>query len=216
MTLLCGCYEISHPAKGYQIIASILEAPVVAGKGSRSNFLLAGFPWEVAGQVDQTRFLFLDRLPFSAWECGSRGCATRLRVTTENGGIIYHGERAGQDMHVCTAELFKADLFVRDGFDDIWPGDEHVRGVLDHEDEIGDRRRVDRAASAGAHDQRDFDFAKHYGLKIRQVITPKDTQHVTTLQQAYIEQGVMINSGQFLLELIDELVICGLWVIPTK
>lgn len=104
MTLLCGCYEISHPAKGYQIIASILEAPVVAGKGSRSNFLLAGFPWEVAGQVDQTRFLFLDRLPFSAWECESRGCATRLRVTTENGGIIYHGERVGQDMHVCTAD----------------------------------------------------------------------------------------------------------------
>lgn len=76
----------------------------MAGKGSSSNALLAGFPWEAAGQVDRAQFVFADRLPFSAWECDYLGCATRLRVMTDGGGVIYHDERVGQDMHVCTAD----------------------------------------------------------------------------------------------------------------
>lgn len=104
LTFLGGCYEISHPAEGYQIVANVLEAPIVAGTGSRSNVLLAGFPWEVAGQVDHAKFVFFDRLPFSAWECTGIGCATRLRVVTENGAVIHHAKRVGQDMHVCTAD----------------------------------------------------------------------------------------------------------------
>jgi hypothetical protein len=104
LALLCGCYEITHPAKGYQIVANVLEAPIVAGSGTRSNVLLAGFPWEVAGQVDRAQFVFFNRLPFTAWECNGIGCATRLRVLTENGGVIYHSERIGQDMHVCTED----------------------------------------------------------------------------------------------------------------
>jgi hypothetical protein len=104
LTILCGCYEISHPAEGYQVIATVLEAPIIAGTGSRSNVLLAGFPWKIAGQVDHANFVFFDRLPFSAWECKGIGCATRLRVMTENGTVIYHSKRIGQDMHVCTAD----------------------------------------------------------------------------------------------------------------
>ncbi len=50
------------------------------------------------------------------------------------------------------AQLFLGDLFVRDGADDIRPGDEHVGGLVDHEDEVGDGGRVDSAAGAGAHD----------------------------------------------------------------
>ena len=54
------------------------------------------------------------------------------------------------------AELLGGDLLVRHGLHDVGAGDEHVGGVLDHEDEVGHRRRVDRAAGAGAHDQRDL------------------------------------------------------------
>ncbi len=50
------------------------------------------------------------------------------------------------------AQLFLGDLFVRDGADDIRAGDEHVGGLVDHEDEVGDGGRVDSAAGAGAHD----------------------------------------------------------------
>lgn len=49
-----------------------------------------------------------------------------------------------------------------------------------------------------AHDQRDYEFAKVYGLPIKQVIAPKDEQSVCDLQQAaFVEKGILINSGQF-------------------
>ena len=51
------------------------------------------------------------------------------------------------------AELLEADLLAGDRLDHVGPGDEHVRGLLDHEDEVGDRRRVDSAARARSHDQ---------------------------------------------------------------
>jgi len=49
-----------------------------------------------------------------------------------------------------------------------------------------------------AHDQRDFEFAKKYNLPIRIVIQPKD-QEVSfhTLEAAFDEEGIMVNSGQF-------------------
>jgi leucyl-tRNA synthetase len=49
-----------------------------------------------------------------------------------------------------------------------------------------------------AHDQRDFDFAKKYGLDIIVVVTPEDeTLDADTLSEAYVGEGVMINSGEF-------------------
>ena len=52
--------------------------------------------------------------------------------------------------------------------------------------------------SVPAHDQRDFDFAKKYGLDIVVVVNPEDTDlDGQTLTEAYVGRGVMINSGQF-------------------
>ncbi len=49
-----------------------------------------------------------------------------------------------------------------------------------------------------AHDQRDFEFAKKFGLPIRVVIQPKDKElKPEEMEEAYEEQGVMINSGEF-------------------
>jgi leucyl-tRNA synthetase len=50
-----------------------------------------------------------------------------------------------------------------------------------------------------AHDQRDFEFARRYGLPIRVVINPPDadTLSAETMSEAFIEDGVMVNSGQF-------------------
>ena len=47
-----------------------------------------------------------------------------------------------------------------------------------------------------AHDERDFAFAMKYGLPIRVVIAPPEWQS-EELEEAYIEPGVMVNSGQF-------------------
>ncbi len=47
-----------------------------------------------------------------------------------------------------------------------------------------------------AHDERDFEFARRYGLPIREVITP-DGAHHHDLTQAYVGEGVMVHSGPF-------------------
>ncbi|MBU4457184.1 MAG: leucine--tRNA ligase [Candidatus Omnitrophica bacterium] len=49
-----------------------------------------------------------------------------------------------------------------------------------------------------AHDERDFDFAKKYGLSIEVVIdNPKGSLDAKTMKEAYIEEGVMVNSHPF-------------------
>ena len=51
--------------------------------------------------------------------------------------------------------------------------------------------------SVPAHDQRDYEFAKKYGLDIKQVIYPANNEEVDLGQQAFTEKGVLKNSGQF-------------------
>ncbi len=48
-----------------------------------------------------------------------------------------------------------------------------------------------------AHDQRDLDFARKYGLPVTPVVAPRDVDPagVTVGAEAYAEDGVMINSG---------------------
>ncbi len=50
-----------------------------------------------------------------------------------------------------------------------------------------------------AHDQRDFEFAKQYGLPIRVVIQPPEDAALdgATMAEAYVADGVMANSGEF-------------------
>ncbi len=47
-----------------------------------------------------------------------------------------------------------------------------------------------------AHDDRDFEFAKKFNLPITQVIIPEG-QELIELEEAYIGDGVMVNSSQF-------------------
>ena len=49
-----------------------------------------------------------------------------------------------------------------------------------------------------AHDQRDFEFAKKYGLDIVVVIRPPDRElRPEEMEEAYVEDGIMVNSGPF-------------------
>jgi leucyl-tRNA synthetase len=48
-----------------------------------------------------------------------------------------------------------------------------------------------------AHDQRDYEFARKYGLRIHQVIQPADGSLANIDDEAYLEHGTLINSGQF-------------------
>jgi leucyl-tRNA synthetase len=52
--------------------------------------------------------------------------------------------------------------------------------------------------SVPAHDQRDFEFAKKYGLDIIVVVNPEEYDlHPETMKEAYAEDGIMVNSGKF-------------------
>ncbi len=48
------------------------------------------------------------------------------------------------------------------------------------------------------HDQRDFEFAKKYAIPLRVVIQPPEAAlSEETMTEAYVEEGVLVNSGQF-------------------
>ncbi len=55
-----------------------------------------------------------------------------------------------------TAQLLLGHDLVGDRANHLRPGHEHVGAVLDHEDEVGHRRRIDRTARAGAADHADL------------------------------------------------------------
>ncbi len=49
-----------------------------------------------------------------------------------------------------------------------------------------------------AHDQRDFEFAKRYGLPVIVVIQPPDRPlNAETMTEAYVGEGTLVNSDQF-------------------
>ncbi|MEQ9394806.1 leucine--tRNA ligase [Haliea sp.] len=48
-----------------------------------------------------------------------------------------------------------------------------------------------------AHDQRDWEFARKYGLTIRQVIAPADDSAADLEQGAVTAKGTLVNSGEF-------------------
>ncbi len=51
--------------------------------------------------------------------------------------------------------------------------------------------------SVPAHDQRDWEFARKYGLPVRQVIRPLDKEDWDFDQGAFVGKGVICNSGRF-------------------
>jgi leucyl-tRNA synthetase len=49
-----------------------------------------------------------------------------------------------------------------------------------------------------AHDQRDFEFARKYGLPVKVVISPEGRElDAATMDEAYVSPGVMVDSGPF-------------------
>ena len=47
------------------------------------------------------------------------------------------------------------------------------------------------------HDQRDHEFATKHGLPIRQVIAAADGREVEVSEAAFVEHGILVNSGEF-------------------
>ena len=69
------------------------------------------------------------------------------------------GHAALGGMNVGPAQLLETDLFAGHRLDDLGSGDEHVAAAPAHQDEVGNRRAVDRAAGAGAENGA---YLRHY------------------------------------------------------
>nr|AAY82838.1 predicted acetyl-CoA carboxylase [uncultured bacterium MedeBAC46A06] len=80
------------------------------------------------------------------------GAHQHLDVILE--GTMRHARSAA--VHLGPAKLLGGEILMRHCLHHVRAGDEHVARPLDHEDEIGDRRRVDGATGTGPHDQRDL------------------------------------------------------------
>jgi len=48
-----------------------------------------------------------------------------------------------------------------------------------------------------AHDQRDYEFAREYGVPIRQVVYPSDGSRQDVREEAFTDKGVLRDSGEF-------------------
>ncbi|MCQ8180489.1 leucine--tRNA ligase [Methylomonas sp. SURF-1] len=51
--------------------------------------------------------------------------------------------------------------------------------------------------SVPAHDQRDYEFAKRYGIAIKEVIASADGSDDSVAEKAFTDKGVLKNSGEF-------------------
>ena len=71
------------------------------------------------------------------------------------GGDVVRRARLGH-VGVGAAEFLHRDVLTGDGLDDVGAGDEHLAGLVDHDDEVGQRGGVHVPARCGAHDQRDL------------------------------------------------------------
>ena len=76
----------------------------------------------------------------------------RLRLVVR--GEVRHAALRRVDERA--AEGLRIDLLVGHGLHDVGTGHEHVARPLDHDREVGHRRRVHRAAGARTHDHRDL------------------------------------------------------------
>jgi len=101
----------------------------------------------VLRQVGQQRLDDADRLPFIG----------RRELHVAGDGRV----------RARAAEVLLADDLAGGGADHLGAGDEHVRRVLDHDHEVGQRRRVGGTAGAGPGDDRDL---RHHARKQRVVV----------------------------------------------
>ena len=124
---------------------------------------IVGFVRVVRHDVEQCRIASVARVGARAarWiidvvlgdvaeQLADRRQARRLRRMCE----VRHARRRG--MCVGAAQFLHRDVLVRHRLHDVRSGDEHVRRAAHHVREVGDRRRIHRAARAGPENGRDL------------------------------------------------------------
>ena len=88
-----------------------------------------------------------------------RGQEAEQALADLDGLLVVLGDEVNhagvRHVRIGAAECLGGDLLAGDLLDDLGPGDEHL-GLAGHDDEVGQGRRVGRAAGAGPADQGDL------------------------------------------------------------
>ena len=88
------------------------------------------------------------------------------------------GHAAAGGMGCRAAQFLVGHLFAGHRLDDIGAGDVHLAGALDHEDEVGDGWRVNRAAGRGTDDHRNLgDDPRVHGVAQKDVAVGGQAQY---------------------------------------
>ncbi len=122
--------------------------------------------------------------------------------------IIFESEVGDAGLGVVrhrTTEFLRCDFFVRHRLDHIRAGHEHVRGVLDHEDEVGHRWRIHGTTCAGAHDHGDLRHhagSQHVALKHIGITTKRSHTFLNTCATGVVETD---HRGAYLHRMIHDL-----------
>ena len=85
-------------------------------------------------------------------QIGEHGTRVIDRVRLILAEVVGHAGRGV--VHIAAAQIVHADHFAGGRLDYIRTGDEHVRVLAGHDDQVGQGRAVDGTAGAGAEDQR--------------------------------------------------------------
>ncbi|MBD3184006.1 leucine--tRNA ligase [Candidatus Poribacteria bacterium] len=121
---------------------------------------------------------------------------------------LIEGTEYESDVREFVAEVSKQDKITREASDvekrGIFTGAYAINPMTDEKIPIWIADYVLMEYGTGAvmavpaHDQRDLEFARKYKLPVRIVIQPPDGKlDSETMTEAYIEPGIMVNSGQF-------------------
>ena len=82
------------------------------------------------------------------------------RLDVVEGVVLVLGQVVGHAglgvVRARAAQLLEGDLLAGDGLHDVRAGDEHLAGLVDHDDEVGERGGVDVPAGGRAHHQGDL------------------------------------------------------------
>ena len=139
------------------------------------ELVIASINWVMAGQARRL-------LPGGQWQIGEEPAHFEQGLDVVGKGGV--GHRGNLGVGGCAAQLFLGDDLVGHGFDHVRAGHEHVARILDHIDEVGHGRGIDRAACAGAHDHRNL---RHRARRLH--IAPEDVGIAAQSRHALLNAG---------------------------
>ena len=172
------------------IVRLALEKFMPVGQGENDPLHIIGPVGVIGNHLVQGRILAVGVIlgwVFRRWLQVILGQITQQSLDSGEASLlrtVYKvGHAADAVVGLCTPQPLPRHHLSSHGLDHVRAGDEHLADVFHHKDEVGERRRVDRAASARTQDDRDLgNDARGHGVLVEDL--PKASQSTHSLLNA--------------------------------